>query len=70
MLIKSSLVCAGLFIAGISFADTYNCGLWLDNSEEPAATASYDTAEANARMSAGNFIGVVKKQDDGSDSES
>jgi hypothetical protein len=65
MIFKSCMISAGLMFAGVSMADTFNCGVWLDDSEDAAVTFAYDTATEKAHGVAGDFIGVIQKQQSG-----
>jgi len=49
-----------------AFAAKYQCGIWLDSTEEPAAKFDFDSevGEASARAN-DKFAGAVKKQDNG-----
>lgn len=60
------LLAVGLFTTTSALATSYNCGIWLDDNESPSAQFAFDSAGPNAGSTAGNFSGLVGKQDDGS----
>jgi hypothetical protein len=57
-------VASGFFTSSV-FAGNYNCGVFLDDNDEPSATASFDTDQTEATvMGAGKFTGVVQTSKD------
>ena len=57
----SSAIAATLSFAGVASASQFNCGVFLDDEEKPAATARFDTASGQrTTMQAGGFLGFVQ----------
>lgn len=57
----SMILAASAVLSTNALAAQFNCGVFLDDEEKPAATASFDTASGTrTTMQAGEFVGFVQ----------
>jgi hypothetical protein len=64
---RTNLVCAAFTIltSSVSMAAKFQCGLWLDDNNDPSTTFAYDSSDEQAVEAAGDFTAIVQKQDSG-----
>ena len=59
--LASIIFAASAVFSTNALAAQFNCGVFLDDEEKPAATAGFDTASGTrATMQAGDFVGFVQ----------
>ena len=59
--LASIIFAASAVFSTNAVAGQFNCGVFLDDEEKPAATASFDTASGTrTTMQAGDFVGFVQ----------
>lgn len=59
--LASIIFAASAVFSTNALAGQFNCGVFLDDEEKPAATASFDTASGTrTTMQAGDFVGFVQ----------
>lgn len=59
--LASTILTAAAVFSTSALAAQFNCGVFLDDDEKPAATASFETGSGTrTTMQAGDFVGFVQ----------